>query len=141
MDNSLNNSALNNALKQQKPAAKSDAVSARPDLDAQGNATPRPAVAQAPPLSVVPVLVPAAIITNEQKITDINSLNNRDKNYSVPENVTESGQRNSGVTAGRGISAYQAAGAVSGDGRAENSFDGDVAIFSPQNTTPIDIEV
>ena len=57
------------------------------------------------------------------------------------ENGTEAGQRNQDVSVGRGINAYQAAGAVSGNGRPENSFNSDVAVFSPQNINPIDIEV
>ena len=147
VDTSLNNLVLNNALKQQKPIAKSEAVSARAEHGANNGVTQPTSAQQAPPLSVVPVLVPAVLITNEQQITEISQPKRSDKDSDAPEtgfnrSPDEGFDNNFNANnAKRGAVAYQAAGAVSGDGRLESSFNGDVAVFSPQNTNPIDIEV
>ena len=141
MDTSLNNLVLNNALKQQKPAAKSDITPAGKGPDARG-APPPSGTTQPPPLSIVQVLVPAALITNEPQVTETSQLKHSNKNYSTPETGHGYGDNgNIDGNAKRGTTAYQAAGAVSGAGQSDNSFDGNNAIIPPQNISPIDIEV
>jgi len=147
VDTSLNNLVLNNALKQQKPAAKSEVASARAEPGVN-NGTPQPTSArQAPPLSVVSVLVPAVLITNEQQITEISQPKRSDKDSDAPEtdlnrSPDEGFDNNFNANdAKRGAVAYQAAGAVSGAGITESSFAAEPEIFSPQNINPIDIEV
>ncbi|MDH5188103.1 MAG: hypothetical protein OEW37_03995 [Rhodospirillaceae bacterium] len=85
MDFSLNNLSLNNAVKPQKPAAKSEVAAVRP-IGQQHGETPQPNTTQSsPPLSVVTTLISSVAIINEEQITEISPVKRRDKGSHAPE--------------------------------------------------------